>query len=195
MTRRVARGWWQTVAASVLPLLLLGCSFVGPTGAHAQASFVVAEPPSGIRMADFGGYQPIGSLGFRLLDTTIAEQAYRRVESGERGLVWTAQFTSQWPLTEDRLDRWSAQAIGNLADGLGPGVQLGGWERLPSDVGDQRVAYRYRLTSADGASLGEATLVVFARGSEVGITGTAGLNSSPPVDATALARALDAPRS
>ena len=72
-------------------------------------------------------------------------------------------------------------------------MQLGGYERLDaSDVGDERVAYRYRLTTAAGARVGEATLVVFARGAEVGVSGTARTGTAAPLDAVALARGLDA---
>src|SRR5687767_14212341 len=194
MYGRTWRRWWSMVAASLMPLLLLGCAFAGPPRALAQASVALAEPLAAIPTGNFAGYEPGGSLGFSLRDTTIAEQVYRRAEGSERGLVWAAQCTSRWALNEDQLDRWSAQAIGHLTDGLDASVRLTSFERLASDAGDQRVAYRYQLATASGAPAGEATIVVFARGDQVGLTGTATLGGRPPVDATALARALDGAR-
>jgi hypothetical protein len=192
MDRRTVGYWGRVLVASLLPLALLGCSFVGPGGVFAEERLAPAEPLASLRLDTLEGYAPSGSLGFRLRETPITEQVYRRVQGDERGLIWVAQFTSRWPLTEDQLDRWSAQAIGHLADGLGPNVRLAGWEQLASDVGDQRVAYRYRLATASGAPLGEATIIVFARGNQVGISGTAAIGTRVPVDAAALARALDA---
>jgi len=194
MYGRTWRRWWSAVAASLMPLLLLGCSFAGPPNALAQASVALAEPLAAIPTGNLAGYQPGGSLGFSLRDTAIAEQVYRRADGAERGLVWAAQFTSRWSLNEDQLDRWSAQAIGHLTDGLDSSVRLAGWERLASDAGDQRVAYRYQLATPSGAPAGEATIVVFARGDQVGLTGTATLGGRPPGDATALARAHDGAR-
>ncbi len=192
MSGQRTASWWRTVAASMLPLLLLGCAFVGPSGAHAQASVLPAEPLAGIYMGELAGYQAGSSLGFRLRDTAITEQVFRRAEGDERGLIWTAQFTSQWALTADQLDRWSAQAIGHLADGLEANVRLAGWERLAaSDIGDQRVAYRYTLASPGGAPVGEATIVVFARGEQVALAGAGAVGTRVPIDASALARVLD----
>src|SRR5207248_4868500 len=105
---------------------------------------------------------------------------YRRSADSERGLVWTAEFVSRWPLDEGQLDRWSAQAIGLMADGLGSDVRLAGYERLDaSDVGEQRVAYRYQLATANGQPLGDATIVVFSRADQVGLTGTATIGPRP----------------
>ena len=90
------------------------------------------------------------------------------------------------------LDRWSAQVIGLLSDEMGSDVRLGGWERLgAADVGDSRVAYRYALVTSSGAPVGEATIVVFARGDEVGLSGTAAVGSRPPIDGVGLARLMD----
>jgi hypothetical protein len=84
--------------------------------------------------------------------------------------------------------------IGLLADALSGDVRLGGWERLAaSDIGDRRVAYRYALVTASGTPLGEATVVVFCRGDEVGLSGTAAIGGSSPIDGVALARLMDAP--
>src|SRR5688572_9310866 len=66
MSGQVIGHWWRTVAVSMLPLLLLGCSFVGPTS-------IGAEPLFGVIVGDLSGYEPVGSLGFRLRDTAIAE--------------------------------------------------------------------------------------------------------------------------
>jgi hypothetical protein len=192
MHGRTRRRWWGAVATSVLSLVLLGCSFVDSSTALVPPSEALAEPLVGIRVGDLAGYEPAGSLGFRLRDTPIVERVYRRVEGAERGLIWTAQFASRWPLTEDQLDRWSAQAIGHLADGLEASVRLAGWERLAADdIGEQRVAYRYRLATPSGTPAGEATIVVFARGDQVGLTGTAVISGRLPLDASDLARALD----
>jgi hypothetical protein len=137
-------------------------------------------------------YQPGGTLGFRLLDTPVEEQLYRPADRPERALLWRAQFVSRWPLTEAQLDRWSAQAIGLVADGLGSDVQLAGWERLDApDIGERQVAYRYTLRTRSGDGAGEATIVVFSRGEAVGLTGAAALGSRAPIDALGLARGLD----
>ena len=53
------------------------------------------------------------------------------------------------------------------------------------------MAYRYQLATSGGQPLGEATIVVFSRGDQVGLTGAAAIGTSAPVDATSLARALD----
>ena len=106
--------------------------------------------------------------------------------------MWSAEFTSRWRLDEGQLERWSAQAIGLMADDLGGDVRLAGYERVnATDVGEQRVAYRYQLATATGQALGDATIVVFSRGDQVGLTGTAAIGTRAPVDAASLARALD----
>ena len=193
MSERLWARTWRLAAVSLLPLLLLGCSFVNPSGALAQERMALAPPPAGIRVDSLPvGYQAGGTLGFTLRETPIQEQVYRRNVGAERGLLWSAQFVSRWPLDEAQLDRWSAQAIGLIADGLGNDVRLAGWERLDaSDVGDQRIAYRYQLANASGVPLGEATIVVFARGDQVGMAGTGAIGTQVPVDAASLARALD----
>jgi hypothetical protein len=132
------------------------------------------------------------SLGFTLRDTAIQERLERRGAGAERDVVWSAEFTSRWTLNADQLDRWSAQAVGLIADQLGD-VRLAGYERLEAaDVGDQRVAYRYQLASPSGQPVGEATIVVFARGDRVGMTATGAVGTRAPVDAASLARVLDA---
>ncbi len=136
---------WRLVALALLPFALLGCSFAGPGGVFAQEPMALAEPAAGMRIERPSGYEPGDSLGFRLRDTSIAEQVFRRDAGGEHGLVWTAQFTSRWPTTPDQLDRWSAQAIGHLTDGLGTPVRLDGWERLS--------ATGLRFIAFDGAGL------------------------------------------
>jgi hypothetical protein len=91
------------------------------------------------------------------------------------------------------LDRWSAQIIGLVADGLGADVRLAGWERQgAADRGEQRVAYRYMLTTASATELGEATVVVFAQGEQVGLAGAAALGSRSRVNALDVARLLAA---
>ena len=173
-------------------LLLLGCSTVGPTGARERPA---PDRPVGGSPLDHppAGYQAGGTLGFALHDTSIQEQLYRRADSAERGLLWSAQFVSRWPLNEDQLDRWSAQVIGLVVDELGADVRLAGWERLEArDIGAQRVAYRYTLTTSSGDDLGEATIVVFARGDQVGLTAAAAIGTRSPIDAAGLARGLNA---
>jgi hypothetical protein len=176
-----------------VPLLLLGCSFARPSGALAQEHQALAAIPASLGLdGGASGYQAGGTLGFRLIDTPIQEQLYTRSAGSERGVLWSAEFVSHWPLDEGQLDRWSAQAIGLLADALGNDVRLAGYDRLDaSDIGDQRVAYRYQLATADGQPLGDATIVVFARGDQVGLTGSGGVGARAPVDAASLARTLD----
>jgi hypothetical protein len=180
------------VRAAVALVALLAAALGQVACAQAQ-EYAAREPRASVRLASAPGYAAAAPLGFRLVDTPVDEQVYRRDDGASQGLAWTATFTSRWALSADQLDRWNAQAITLLADGLGADVQLGTYERLDaSDVGDQRVGYRYQLTTGAGAPLGEATLVVFARGAEVGISGTATTGATPSLDALALARGLDA---
>ncbi|HLI28589.1 MAG TPA: hypothetical protein VKZ60_16085 [Chloroflexota bacterium] len=184
--------WQRVFGLGLLSLGLLGCSLLPARGASAEERVALAQRAANVRFDQLAvGFQPAGSLGFTLRDTTIDEQLYRREGPSERAVLWRAQFTSRWPTTEDQLDRWSAQVIGLLADQMGPQVRLAGWERLDaSDIGDERVAYRYLLATPAGELLGEATVVVFARGAEVGMTGTAAVGTQLGIDAAALARAL-----
>jgi hypothetical protein len=193
MTGQTIGRWARMAAGSMLPLLLLGCSFVQPAGARAQEHLSLAPAAASLPIGTApAGYQAGGSLGFTLRDTTIQEQLFRRSAGAEHGLLWTAEFTSRWRLDEGQLERWSAQAIGLIADGLGSDVQLAGYQRLDApDVGEQRVAYRYQLATASGQLLGDATIVVFSRGDQVGLTGAAAIGTRAPVDATSLARTLD----
>jgi hypothetical protein len=177
----------RALVGSLLPLLLAGCALAGPVGAlgPGRAALGRAVPVP-------AGYQASGTIGFRLLDTPVEEQLYRPADGSERALLWSAAFVSRWPVTADQLERWSAQAVGLLADGLGPGVQLAGWERLDAtDIGERQVAYRYRLRTTSGDSAGEATIVVFSRGEAVGLTGAAAMGSRAPIDALGLARGLE----
>ena len=192
---------WPRIAAGLV--LLLGVSLGLTPTAQAQEALARAERVRARLEPLMPSYQTSSPLGFRLIDTPVEERVARQVSGTGQRLLWSAWFTSRWALTEDQLDRWSAQAIGLLLDGVveRPGlidptavvaVQLADWERLDvPDIGDRRIAYRYTLATAHGDRVGEASLVVFARGGEVGITGagTIGLDSS--VDALALARALD----
>jgi hypothetical protein len=176
-------------------LLLLG-AWLGQAACAQAQEHAARDQPASLRLEPLAGYQMAGSLGFRLIDTPIDEQLYRRTDDGAHALVWSARFMSRWSLTEDQLERWSAQAIGLLADATADGaatpVQLAGWERLDaSDVGERRVAYRYALAAPSGERVGEATIVVFARGTEVGLTGATALGTAAAVDARAVARALD----
>jgi hypothetical protein len=162
----------RALGTGLLPLLLVGCSGIGTMRAQVQEGAVLDGATAG------SGYQAGGTLGFTLQQTAIAEQLERRTVDSERGLLWSAHFRSRWPLTEDQLDRWSAQVIGLIADGLGADVRLAGWERLEAtDIGERRVAYRYTLTTASADETGEATVVVFARGERVGLTGAAAMGS------------------
>ena len=185
---------WQWLAASMLLWLAVG--FSAAPAAQAEESVARESRANTPLETVTAGYRMAAPLGFRLVDTSIGEQVYRRADGSGPALLWTAQFSSRWALTDDQLDRWSAQAIGLLVDGLAADasadVRLAGWERLSaSDVGDRRIAYRYALATAQGQPMGEATLIVFARGSEVGISGAAALGAGSPLDATQLARLLD----
>jgi hypothetical protein len=180
------RGWR---AVAVLGLLL--GAWLGPV-AGARAEEPAREARASVGVAGAPGYAVAAPLGFRLVDTRVDEQVYRRTDGVGDGVAWSMAFTSRWALTADQLDRWSAQAITLLAEGLGTDVQLGPYERLePADVGELRVGYRYQLLSAAGARVGEAALVLFARGAEVGVSGAATTGTLTPLDAVALARALD----
>jgi hypothetical protein len=186
-------GAWgrRTLLAGLLPLLVLG-SLVLAAPAAAQERAPRVQPAS-VRLESIAtGYQRGGSLGFTLRDTALDEALYRRAQPNEQGLLWSARFVSRWALTDDQLDRWSAQVIGLLTDELSGDVRLGGWERVAaSDVGDLRVAYRYTLVTSSGTPLGEATVVVFCRGDEVGLSGTAAMGASSPIESVSLARLMD----
>jgi hypothetical protein len=179
--------------AGWLPLLLLGSGILPAPAAAAQEQAPREPPPASIRLDSLAtGYARGESLGFALHDTTLDEQLYRRDQGAERGVLWSARFVSRWALTEDQLDRWNAQVIGLLADAVGSDVRLGPWERLgATDVGEQRVAYRYLLVTPSGIPAGEATVVVFSRGDEVGLSGTAAVGTRLPLGAVALARLMD----
>jgi hypothetical protein len=102
----VGRPWLATGTAL---FLLLGGSRLGATGTGEPAGGTLNQATiarrSDLRAA---GYRPGGTLGFTLRETAISEHLARRVEGDERGLLWSAEFTSRWPLTESQLDRWSA---------------------------------------------------------------------------------------
>lgn len=191
MNARMHDSWRRILMGGLVPLVLLGGVLVQAPSAAAQ------ERPTGDRLASVRmdsvahGYVPGGSLGFVLRETPLAEQLYRRGELGQPSLLWTAQFTSRWALTDDQLDRWSAQVSGLVTDELGADVRLAGWERLnASDVGDRRIAYRYTLANASGQPIGEATVLVFAQGDQVGMTAAAALGGPAPIDASGLARLM-----
>ncbi len=188
LRRRVALG------TRLLPLLLLGGSLVRMSVAAAQERASAARPTVGPGLDQLAaGYQPGGTLGFALRETTIAEQLYRREAGAARALLWSGHFVSRWPTTEDQLERWSAQIVGLVVAGLGADVRLAGWERLAAaDLGEHRVAYRYRLTTTGSTAMGEATVVVFARGEHVGLAAAAALGSRSRIDAVDVARVLAA---
>ena len=192
MNERVTAIWQRVLAFGLLPFLLLGCSIMQPPGAAAQERTAIDRQVARLRIDHLAsGYTAGGSLGFRLIDTSIQEQLYRRADRTDRGLLWSAQFVSRWPLNEDQLDRWSAQVGGLVTDELGTNVRLAGWERMAAnDIGDQRVAYRYNLATETGERVGEATIVVFAQGNQVGLTAAATLGGTVPVDASNLARMM-----
>jgi len=187
------RGLDRQRAARVTAIVgLLLVAWLGQTACALADEHPARDSRLSVRLGSLPGYAATAPLGFRLVDTAVDEQVYRRTDGAGQGLAWNASFTSRWTLNADQLDRWSAQAITLLVDSLGPDVQIGAYERLnPTDVGDQRVAYRYTLVTAAGAPVGEATLVAFARGAEVGITGTATTGTVAPLNAVALARGLD----
>jgi hypothetical protein len=191
--QRFAIGY-RAAAIALLSVVLLGQAVAQTSRAQASESPLGERRLTGVQLDHLTlGYRPGGTLGFSLRDTAIDEQLYRRVYADEREVLWSAGFVSQWPLNEDQLDRWSAQVGGLVVDSIGPNVRLAGWERLQAnDIGDQRIAYRYMLADANGRRLGEATIVVFARGNEVGITAAAAVGTQAPLDATGLARLLDA---
>jgi hypothetical protein len=69
MSRRVALG------TSLLPLLLLGCSLLTMPGAVAPEPAAVQRPARGPGLdALAAGYEPGGTLGFALRETTITGQ-------------------------------------------------------------------------------------------------------------------------
>jgi hypothetical protein len=192
MQSQQRKGWshLRLAVACCAGLSLLTCASVESTSA--QGPVAQEQPAAASRLAwPEGSYTGGGTLGFRLIDTPVEEQLYRRSAQGEQGLMWLAHFGSRWPLNEDQLDRWSAQVAGLVIAALGPDVRLDNWVRLDaSEVGEQRVAYHYLLASASGERLGEATIVVFAVGTEVGLTTAAGIGIHPPANAAALARRL-----
>src|SRR5215213_6765216 len=97
---------------ALVALLVLGCAVHPAPPATAQQLAV-----SSVRLDALAvDYHPGGSLGFSLRDTALDEQLYQRDQGGEQGLLWSARFVSRWPLTEDQLARWSAQAGGLLTD-------------------------------------------------------------------------------
>ncbi len=175
----------------LLPLLTIG-TLVLAAPVRAQEG-VPRGPSASVRLAGIAtGYRLGGRLGFVLRDTALEEAVYRRRQGPEQGLLWSARFVSRWPLTEDQLDRWSAQVIGLLADQLSEAVRPDGWQRLAADdIGEVRVAYRYTLVPANGTPPGEATVVVFGRGAEVGLSATAALGADSPIDGVALTRLMD----
>jgi hypothetical protein len=189
--RRAGVGGRRLLLVVLLPLLAVGSLVLAaPAAAQERAPRV---QPATVRLESIAtGYQRGGRLGFALRDTVLDEVLYRRAPGAEPGLLWSARFVSRWALTDDQLDRWSAQVIGLLTDELGGDARLGGWERLAaSDVGERRVAYRYALVSSSGRPVGEATVVVFCRGDEVGLSSVAALGTSSPIDGVALARLMD----
>lgn len=185
--------WRRVLTMGLLPATLLGCT-LGAGRALPSVGNALAPFSDAVLARLTVGYEPGGSLGFALLDTPLEERLYRRVDGEARQVLWVARFVSRWPLTEAQLDRWSAQVTGHLADQLGPDLGLAGWERLAADdLGDRRVAYRYRLAARDGLATGELTHVVLARGAEVWLLGTAARATTLPIAAPDLARLLLAP--
>jgi hypothetical protein len=180
---------FPTLAARQLAMAAVMALGIGAGTLSPLAGSVVQAAPADQQAVS---YNASGTLGFTLRDTAIQEQLRRDGAGAERGLAWSAEFTSRWELDQAQLDRWSAQAIGLIADELGGDVRLAGYERLDaSGVGEQQVAYRYQLASANGQAVGEATIVVFSRGDRVGMTGTGAIGTRAPVDAASLARVLD----
>jgi hypothetical protein len=174
----------RQVALAALLALGIGAGTLSPIAAGAAAAAPLDQQSLNVNTG--------GTLGFRLVDTPIREQLQRHTMGTERDLVWSAEFTSRWEVNQAQLDRWSAQAVGLIADQLGGDVRLASYERLDArDVGEQQVAYRYQLTSPSGQAVGEATIVVFARGNRVGMTGTGAIGTRAPTDAASLARVLD----
>src|SRR5262245_24560379 len=126
---------WPRLAAGLV--LLLGLSLGIAPSAQAQ-EHVARDQRVRARLEPLmPSYQASGPLGFRLIDTPVEERVARQISGSGQRLLWSAWFTSRWALTEDQLDRWSAQAIGLLLDGVAerPGtvdpsataVQLAGW--------------------------------------------------------------------
>jgi len=195
MSERARGSWRRALVSGLLPLVLVGGALVQAPGAAAQERAAAADRPvASLRLDSVAnGYTLGGSLGFVLRETPLAEQLYRRTELGSPSLLWTAQFTSRWALTDDQLDRWSAQVSGLVVDALGADVRLADWERLNgSDLGDRSIAYRYTLATAVGQPVGEATVLVFAQGDQVGLTASAALGSPAPIDASGLGRLMAA---
>ena len=106
-------GAWgrRTLLGGLLPLLVVGSLVLAaPAGAEERAPRVQTATVRLESMAT--GYQRGGSLGLALRDTVTDEVLYRRARGNEQGLLWSARFVSRWALTDDQLDRWSAQVIG-----------------------------------------------------------------------------------
>ena len=190
--------WRRVVTMGLLPATLLGCSwcsgFLGRAPLAAGGGAAPTPFPDTVLARLTVGYEAGGSLGFALRDTALEERLYRRAEGEARQLLWVARFASRWPLTEDQLDRWSAQVVGHLLDQLGPDLRLAGWQGLAAnDLGDRRVAYRYWLALPDGRVVGEATTVVLAQGVEVWLLATAARATTLPIAATDFARLLLTP--
>jgi hypothetical protein len=174
----------RQVALAAVVALGIGVGTLGPLGGGTALATPADQQSLNTSMS--------GSLGFTLRDTVIQEQLRRDGTGPERGLTWSAEFVSRWDLNQDQLDRWSAQAVGLIADQLGSDVRLAGYQRLNvGDVGEQQIAYRYQLVSASGQPVGEASIVVFARGDRVGMAGTGAVGMPAPVDVATLARTLD----
>ena len=91
MGEQMTQRWPRSLVLGLFTLLLVGCSFVPARGAQAQERLAPVQQPAGIRVEGLAvGFQPGGSLGFSLRETTIAEQLLRRDQAGERGMLWSA---------------------------------------------------------------------------------------------------------
>src|SRR5437764_9700788 len=91
---------------AVAALGLLLAAWLGPVACAQAQEHAAREPRASGRVGSLPGYQPAAPLGFRLVDTRVDEQVYRRADGAGEGLVWSASFTSRWALSADQLDRW-----------------------------------------------------------------------------------------
>jgi putative flippase GtrA len=183
----------RLASISLLAALLVG-SLAAPSVAWSmEGTTLPTSPPSGLQLDDLVvGYRRGGSLGFALRDTVVDEDLYQRAEGAERVVVWAARFTSRWLLSENQLDRWSAQVIGLATDALGADVYIDGWTRLEIDkCGDHAIAYSYRLTTQSNAPAGEATIVALATGDTVLLGAVASVDPNWLSDSPVLGRLMD----
>ena len=111
-------GAWgrRMLLAGLLPLLVLGSLlFAAPAAARSGRRACSRERPAREHRDGLpAGRQPrLRAAGHGAGRGAVPPRAGQR-----EGLLWSARFVSRWALTDDQLDRWSAQVIGLLTDEL-----------------------------------------------------------------------------